>query len=819
MIGHPRARSDDAAERRPDMNDPVAASPSNPPSEVERAAAVEVVVRPGDRFLAALWIALALVVLRSLLQLAVDWMKDGESGALLFEHFTEHLVEATGRAWLIVPPLILVPRTRDAWVVALRELVAAAIAVLLLAGWPDGAPRYTPGVDTLRSLLGWGAIALGAVFVVLFDRFATSPRRGFFRWSPPTRFLVTSLVLLMGGGAIATMVQVLDWRRRWMAVEGIMADLYVLLPGAKSGSATSVPVRQGSLLADARPESTTGNKPSIVMGTSAWVEYELDVPPDASLSFSCAIDRKSVTPEAAASERQHVRFAVAVDGEELFEREIEPQGVAADRRWMDAALALDAFANRRVRVRFETSGRGAGLDGVVVGFGRPLLVRAAERERNVITPDRMNLVVVVVDSLRRDHLGCYGYARTPETSPAVDLLAHEGILFEQARSPASWSAPAIASLFTGRWPPAHGVVDDDQLFLSDSLPTLAEVLQANGFTTLGCTANPVATRANNFQQGFEVWREFPLAQAPRLADEFCNWVRRYKGYQFFACVDLFDPFRPFMAPEAIALQYARKEAVAAMRSSVFTLRQARSHDGAPTAEEAEVKPDLTDQDDSDLYDGEVRCVDDAIEQMRTQLHRTYVDGRDLWSRTVFVVVGSHGEVVGRTAPPRGSTLDDAFLDVPLVVRDPRRGSERIGDVVDTTFLPVTLAALLDAKPLPGWPSPASLPPWGSAKDFACSHTARARLAGVQGLSELLGLVNEDYRLLMTPDATVVDFGERRAGAAAASPQRKSAMVQKLSNWLESCRKEAVVKPSDPPRNDPPKNEPPKGEPSRNDPPR
>jgi len=202
--------------------------------------------------------------------------------------------------------------------------------------------------------------------------------------------------------------------------------------------------------------------------------------------------------------------------------------------------------------------------------------------------------------------------------------------------------------------------------------------------------------------------------------------------------------------------------------------------------------------------------------MRQQLHRTYVDGRDLWSRTLFVVVGSHGEVVGRTAPARGSTLDDAFLDVPLLLRDPRRGGERIHDVVDTTCLPATLAALLDAKPLPGWPQ-ASLPPWGSVKDFAYSHTARARLPGVPGLSELVGLETEEYRLLMTPDEAVVDFGDRRGPAGGpAQAQRRSAMVQKLSNWLELCRKEAVVKPSEPAKNDAPRGTPPKGEPAKSD---
>jgi arylsulfatase A-like enzyme len=783
-----RAWDVDAAERTQDMNDSVAAGTlADEPTAV---AAEEVVVRPGDRLLSGLWIALALVVMRALLQLAVDALKDGERGQLLLEHFTEHLVEATGRAWLIVPPLTLLPRTRSAWTAALRELVAAGIAVALLAGWPDGVARYTPGIDTTRSLLGWAAIAVSAAFVVVLDRFATSPRRGFFRWSPPTRFMATALVLLMGGGAIATMVQVLDWRRKWMAVDGIIEDLYELQPSAKSESATRVQVERGSLLADVRAEATSGSKPAVVMGTSAWVEYDLAIPPDASLSFSCAIDRGSVL---AGAPRQQIRFAVAVDGRELFTREIEPQQVAADRRWQDCSLPLDDFANRRVRVRFATSATGQELDGVRVGFGRPLLIRTKELERNAISSERLNLVVVVVDSLRRDHVGCYGYAREPMTTPTLDKLAREGVLFEQARAPASWAAPSVASLFTGRWPPSHGVVDLDRCFLSDSLISLAEVLQANGLTTLGCSANPRVTRANNFQQGFEVWREFPREQAPRLAEQFCDWVRRYKGYQFFAVVHFTDPHRAFMPPPEIALKFARPEPVALMRSAVFTVRQSKNKDGAPVADEEEVAPDITDRDYADLYDGELRCVDDAIEQMWLQLHRTYVEGQNLWSRTVFVVVGSHGEVLGKTAPPLGSSLADDFLDVPLVIRDPRRLAERVHEVVDTTFLPVTLAALLDAKPLPGWPVPASLPPWGSAKEIAYAHTARALLQDVTAPAELLGLENDDFRLLMRPEGTITEFADRR-GVGAEAERRKAALAGKLQSWFDKCRREAVSRP-------------------------
>src|SRR5262249_59421284 len=112
------------------------------------------------------------------------------------------------------------------------------------------------------------------------------------------------------------------------------------------------------------------------------------------------------------------------------------------------------------------------------------------REPGDATPQRrMNLVVVVVDSLRADRLHCLGYPR--DTTPAIDAIAGESVLYERARAPSSWTWPSVATLFTGKDPPTHGVVDDERGYLSDSLVTLAEILQANGFTTLGCTADPL----------------------------------------------------------------------------------------------------------------------------------------------------------------------------------------------------------------------------------------------------------------------------------------------------------------------------------------
>jgi hypothetical protein len=749
----------------------------------------QIIVQPGDRLIASLWVATGLVVLRALLQSAVDLLKEGEGGSLLLEHFVDHLFKATGRAWIIVPALTILPRTRRPWTLALRGVVAAGISVVLLTGWPGGSRRYMPGVDTRWSLLGWSAIGIGSLVFVMFDRYATSPRRLFFQLSTPTRFMATALLLLVGGGTIATTHQVLEWRRRWMAVEGIVADLLKLFPDAKVDPGRGPPVCAASLTADVAEEPAGGTQPALVMGTGASVEYRLEVQANTSLTFGCAIDHASVLSGDDAP-RQTIRFSVSIDGEERFDHEIRPQQVARDRRWHDQAIALEGFAGRTVTVRFTTSGSGPGVERAVVGFGRPLLVRTETLPRNSLNEPRepgdataqkrMNLVVVVVDSLRADRLHCLGYPR--DTTPAIDEIAGESVVYERARAPSSWTWPSVATLFTGKDPPSHGVVDYDRGFLSDSLVTLAEVLQANSFTTLGCTADPLVSHAKNFQQGFEVWREFPLATAERVEDEFGDWVLRYRDYQFFAYVEFVDPHRPFNPPQRFGEKFARAAAATAMRSAVNDLRARSGQGGVPQIAEEGVAPRidglaLDDQDYSNLYDGEVAYVDDAIRQMRRQL-----EAAQLWARTLFVIVSDHGEFVGAVAPPAGASLDAAFVDVPLIVHDPRRPPSRVAEVVDTTFLVPTLLGMVEARPLAGTPPPLSLRPYGSIGDVAFSHTARGRLPGRDRECVLIGVENNDGRLVTTADFEVVDFTESHRSAEGDGERVRAALTNKLKRW-------------------------------------
>jgi choline-sulfatase len=99
---------------------------------------------------------------------------------------------------------------------------------------------------------------------------------------------------------------------------------------------------------------------------------------------------------------------------------------------------------------------------------------------------RPNVIVIVLDTLRADHLSCYGYFR--KTTPNIDKIAHEGVLYENAFSTAEWTPPSHASLFTGKYPSHHRTLGRN-LILSKENVTLAEILSRIGYQTLCVTAN------------------------------------------------------------------------------------------------------------------------------------------------------------------------------------------------------------------------------------------------------------------------------------------------------------------------------------------
>ncbi len=112
-----------------------------------------------------------------------------------------------------------------------------------------------------------------------------------------------------------------------------------------------------------------------------------------------------------------------------------------------------------------------------------------------------NIVLIIIDALRDDRLGCYGFKQ--DISPEIDKMAHNGVLFENVIAQCSWTRPSVGSMVTSRYPRSIGIYKEKFDILADKYLTIAEILKENGYTTIGITANPNINSVFNFHQGFD----------------------------------------------------------------------------------------------------------------------------------------------------------------------------------------------------------------------------------------------------------------------------------------------------------------------------
>ncbi len=293
------------------------------------------------------------------------------------------------------------------------------------------------------------------------------------------------------------------------------------------------------------------------------------------------------------------------------------------------------------------------------------------------TPGAPNVVLVSIDSLRHDHLSCYGYARA--TSPNIDRLAAEGVRFDQAISTTSWTLPAHAALFTGLYDSAHGLVDND-LRLSEEHVTLAEVLGANGWRTAGFFGGPYLHPTFGLAQGFESYQSCMTAlpdtlgeeavrgdsrakhakshgdvTGPRTLEEVRKWLDGNLagggGKPFFLFLHLWDVHHDFLPPkEYVELFDPGYQGPLTGKDFLFDPLI------SPRMELREFEHLLA------LYDAEIRFTDYILGQILAELER-----RGAAENTLVVVTADHGEeFFEHKGKGHQRTLYDEVVRIPLI---------------------------------------------------------------------------------------------------------------------------------------------------------
>jgi len=312
---------------------------------------------------------------------------------------------------------------------------------------------------------------------------------------------------------------------------------------------------------------------------------------------------------------------------------------------------------------------------------------------------RRNLVLVVIDTLRQDHLATYGYRR--DTAPVLRRLAAEGAALD-GLSPTSWTQPATASILTGLHPVRHQSIRAEPL--PPQADTLAERLRRHGYSTLGVSANGLVTSSFGFDQGFEELVYVPpLPEGLRLPD--ASHVNEAVASRlaslrepFFLYVHYVDPHAPYApsrswnaAPLGDHLERRGPVEMADLDPGKYAHR-----------------PDAVLRDVIDLYDGDVRQADDGVGGLLEALGKQGFRGR-----TLTVVTSDHGEEFqdhGRMS--HGQSLYDEVLRVPLILNAPglippgaQHATASVLDIVPTvlSLLDVPLEGpALDGVDLGSW---------------------------------------------------------------------------------------------------------------------
>lgn len=300
------------------------------------------------------------------------------------------------------------------------------------------------------------------------------------------------------------------------------------------------------------------------------------------------------------------------------------------------------------------------------------------------------VVVVLLDTVRADHVGCYGYARP--TTPHLDALAGEGVRFAEVVSPSPWTLPSVAALLAGRY--------SERVFRQRLAASLVEDLQRAGIETAAITEGGYVSRYFGLDRGFDDWTEeegaVQLLRAGQRPDPdkrggvertFAaaeRWLSRRGDRKFFLLVHTYEPHTPYENHDfAQGLDAGRI-------GPVFTIR----HVGLVKRRRLVLDAAETDYIRA-LYDGDLAESDRYVGRLLAE-----IDELGLADRVAVIVTSDHGEELGEHYPhntgDHGHALLDSQMLVPLIVRDPTRdgGSRVIDEQVRLIDLMPTVADML-----------------------------------------------------------------------------------------------------------------------------
>jgi arylsulfatase A-like enzyme len=297
---------------------------------------------------------------------------------------------------------------------------------------------------------------------------------------------------------------------------------------------------------------------------------------------------------------------------------------------------------------------------------------------------RPNVILISIDTLRADHLGCYGYARP--TSPVLDKFASKGVLFEDVSATSPWTLPSHGSLLTGLYPNRNGLrLRRD--YLGNDIVTIAEILGEQGFLTAAIVNSVLLSRKFGLDRGFNdftyVKEDVAQVEPSKVETEALKWLSEHGSKPFFLFLHYYDLHSDYRSLPHYEKQFVRPYDGKADGSTAQLLRH-RSGQLSLNRGDAEHL--------IDLYDASIRQMDDGLGRL-FELLRT----KRLLDYTFIIITSDHGEeFLDHGSVLHGRTYFQEVIQVPLLLRGPDiPRSKRIKHMASLVDVMPTILSLLD----------------------------------------------------------------------------------------------------------------------------
>lgn len=374
-----------------------------------------------------------------------------------------------------------------------------------------------------------------------------------------------------------------------------------------------------------------------------------------------------------------------------------------------------------------------------------------------------NVVVITIDTLRADHLGCYGYKQI--RTPNIDALAADGIRFEHAYTPVPVTLPSHTVIFTGTYPTLSGMHDFSGNKLSPSQPSLASVLKQQGYTTGAVVASAVLDSRFGLNQGFDFYYDhFDFSRLDEsnldamerpgnvVADTALDWLNKNYQKRFFLWMHLYDPHYPYEPPPPYSEQY-------------------KDHP----------------------YDGEIAFADAQVGRVLQ-----FLKEKALYKNTLIILTGDHGESLGEHGEKtHGFFIYNATLHVPVIVHLPSGAAGKtVSELISTADLMPTVLNVLKID-VPAQVQGRNLLPvidGGGKEDESRGLYSETYLPRLHfDWSELRGIETRRYHFIDAPKPELYDLAKDPGETSNLFAQKKAVSEEMRAKLAEVIRQYSAGK--------------------------